>query len=84
MRTRIAELEEKLSHASTTASVYSTATSSPAPTHPVHINTSFVGTFDVLQDSRAFGHDHAISRGVAHKNRVFGQSHWMNGFVVVS
>jgi hypothetical protein len=24
----------------------------------------------------------AVSRGVAHKNRVFGQSHWMNGYVI--
>jgi hypothetical protein len=24
----------------------------------------------------------AISRGIAHKNRVFGQSHWMNGFLM--
>jgi hypothetical protein len=34
----------------------------------------------VLQDSRNFGHAPAISRAISHKNRVFGQSHWMNGF----
>lgn len=84
MKSRIVELEEKLSQVtSNAASVYSVTASSPALTHNVQTITSFAGTIDVLQDSRAFGRTHPISRSVAHKNRVFGQSHWMNGFIVV-
>jgi len=84
MRARIAELEDKLSRAtSTTGSVYSPSTSTPASTHAVHTVSSFACTVDVLQDTRMPG-GAEISRGIAHKNRVFGQSHWMNGFVMVS
>lgn len=36
----------------------------------------------MLQDNNELFLGHAIARGVAHKNRFFGQSHWMNGFVV--
>jgi len=79
MRTRIAELEDKLSRAtSTTGSVCS-----PSSTHAVHTVSSFACTVDVLQDTR-MPDGAEISRGMAHKNRVFGQSHWMNGFVMVS
>jgi hypothetical protein len=53
---------------------------SPAVPNSVHIITSLSGPIDVLQDSHRPGH--AISRGISHKNRIFGQSHWMNGFVV--
>jgi hypothetical protein len=53
---------------------------SPAPASSVHITTSLSGPIDVMQDNRKLGHP--IARGIAHKNRVFGQSHWMNGFVV--
>ncbi|KAF2829552.1 hypothetical protein CC86DRAFT_318946 [Ophiobolus disseminans] len=73
MRKRILELEHQLSNAHTPI---------PAPTHPVHVTSSLSASIDILQDSRAFGHVHAIARGISHKNRVFGQSHWMNGFVV--
>ncbi|KAF1938229.1 hypothetical protein EJ02DRAFT_469100 [Clathrospora elynae] len=83
MKARIAELEDKLSQAaSTISSVYSATASTSALTHNVETFTSFADTIDVLQDSRAFGRANAISRGIAHKNRVFGQSHWMNGFVI--
>jgi hypothetical protein len=75
LRARVAELENHLSH---TAS--STTAPSPAPT--VHITTSLSGPIDVIQDSRTLGQRHPIARGISHKNRVFGQSHWMNGFVV--
>lgn len=82
MRARIAELEDKLSRAGSTASsVFSPPASTPASTHTVHTVSSFACTVDVLQDTRMPG-GAAISRGIAHKNRVFGQSHWMNGFVM--
>jgi hypothetical protein len=44
--------------------------------------TSLGGAIDVLEDNRTFGRTHAVSRAIAHKNRVFGQSHWMNGFMI--
>jgi hypothetical protein len=84
MKARIAELEEKLSRtASTASSVYSTSASTPAPsaTQPVQFITSFAGNIDVLQETRVPGSG-SISRSVAHKNRLFGQTHWMNGFVM--
>ena len=82
MRARIAELEDKLSRTgSTTSSVFSPSASTPTSTHTVHTVSSFACTVDVIQDTRMPG-GAAISRGIAHKNRVFGQSHWMNGFVM--
>jgi hypothetical protein len=58
------------------------AVSSPTPKNPVRITSSLAGAVDVLQDVNAFDPRHPIARGIAYKNRVFGQSHWMNGFVV--
>ncbi|CAE7199383.1 Fungal trans domain containing protein [Pyrenophora teres f. teres] len=82
MRGLIAELEDKLSRAtSTSSSVYTPSAPTPAATHAVHTVSSFACTVDVLQDTRIPG-GADISRGIAHKNRVFGQSHWMNGFVM--
>jgi hypothetical protein len=88
MRARIAELEEKLSQvSSTTGSVYSAAAATPvsdtvaSSTHPVQFITSFAGNIDVLQETRIPGRA-PISRSIAHKNRLFGQTHWMNGFVM--
>jgi hypothetical protein len=46
----------------------------------VHVTSGLAGPIDVLQDNRI--RDYPIARSIAHKNRVFGQSHWMNGFVV--
>lgn len=84
MRTRITELEDKLSRASsvTTNSPFSDAASTPASTHSVRTFSCLATTVDVLEDTRS-PNGASISRSVAHKNRVFGQSHWMNGFVMV-
>lgn len=83
MKARIAELEEKLSHAGSSMAPfpYQAKVSRPT-TYPVQTVTSFAGTIDVLQDSQSIEHSQVISRSIAHKNRVFGQSHWMNGFVI--
>ncbi|KAG9193085.1 hypothetical protein G6011_03120 [Alternaria panax] len=82
MRARIAELEDQLSRAGSSASsAFSPSASTPVSTHTVHTVSSFACIVDVLQDTRTPG-GVAISRGIAHKNRVFGQSHWMNGFVM--
>lgn len=83
MRTRITELEDKLSRAiSVTSSPFSDAASTPASTHSVRTVSCLATTVDFLEDTRA-PNGTSISRSVAHKNRVFGQSHWMNGFVMV-
>ncbi|KAL6165850.1 hypothetical protein ACJQWK_09066 [Exserohilum turcicum] len=82
LRNRITELEDKLSQASGAASsVYSPAASTPVSTRSVQTISSFACTLDVLEDARTPS-GVAISRSVAHKNRVFGQSHWMNGIVM--
>ncbi|EMD69885.1 hypothetical protein COCSADRAFT_341949 [Bipolaris sorokiniana ND90Pr] len=82
MRTRITELEDKLSRAiSVTSSPFSDAASTPASTHSVRTVSCLATTVDFLEDTRA-PNGTSISRSVAHKNRVFGQSHWMNGFVM--
>jgi hypothetical protein len=86
MRSRLMELEEQLSRTTgslphtVSAPASSIAAPSPAPTNTMHITSGLAGPIDVLQDSRS--HNYPIARGIAHKNRVFGQSHWMNGFVV--
>jgi hypothetical protein len=83
MRTRITELEDKLSRASSVSnSPFSDAASTPASTHSVRTVSCLATTVDVLEDTRS-SNGASISRSVAHKNRVFGQSHWMNGFVMV-
>lgn len=84
MRTRITELEDKLSRASSsvTHSPFSDSASTPASTHSVRTVSYLATTVDVLEDTRS-PNGISISRGVAHKNRVFGQSHWMNGFIMV-
>ncbi|KAH7394989.1 hypothetical protein DE146DRAFT_678794 [Phaeosphaeria sp. MPI-PUGE-AT-0046c] len=86
MKRKIAELEHQLSRTTTSASNTATTPSiiapSPAPTNFIHISSGIAGPVSVLGESRAFGNVHSIARGIAHKNRVFGQSHWMNGFVV--
>ncbi|EMD86155.1 hypothetical protein COCC4DRAFT_59578 [Bipolaris maydis ATCC 48331] len=83
MRTRITELEDKLSRASSsvTHSPFSDSASTPASTHSVRTVSYLATTVDVLEDTRS-PNGISISRGVAHKNRVFGQSHWMNGFIM--
>lgn len=86
MRRKIADLETQLSRTTTstngTATTPSMAAPSPAPTNFIHISSGLAGPVSVLGETRAFASAHSIARGVAHKNRVFGQSHWMNGFVV--
>jgi hypothetical protein len=79
MRSKVAELEQQLDQSrNATPSV-----TTPAPTTSFHVTSGLAGAIDVLHDSRTFGHAYPISRGISHKNRVFGQSHWMNGFVVL-
>lgn len=82
LRARINELEDKLSRATSTASSASPTAAPPTSTQTVQTVSTIACTVDVLEDIRIPG-GATISRGVAHKNRVFGQSHWMNGFIIV-
>lgn len=81
LRARINELEDKLSRATSTASSASPTAATPTSTHTVQTISTIACTVNVLEDSRMPG-GATISRGVAHKNRVFGQTHWMNGFIM--
>lgn len=86
MRIRIQELEEQLSQVSTPASsVPSLASNSIEPVllqNKDQVTSTLGGTFDVVQESRLFGQAQAVVRSVAHKNRVFGQSHWISSFTL--
>lgn len=83
MRARISELEDRLARVdSSVGSPYSTTTSTSVSKSSVRTVSCFASTVNVLQEIRTPG-GAAISRGIAHKNRLFGQSHWMNTFVIV-
>jgi hypothetical protein len=74
LKSQIRKLEEQLSNAT------SGHTQTPAST----LNSSVGGTFYIHYESPATGQPHAIARSVTHKRRLFGQSHWINGLVLVS
>ena len=82
MKNRIKELEEQLGRLSS---------GFPAQSHPrtaissiLTDNSYITGAFHVHQEARFPGDASVISRGVTHKARLFGQSHWINGITVVS
>jgi len=83
MKNKITDLEEQLARTSSFRhSIVPSIAPSPAPTTSLHVTSGLSGPIDVLQDTRNLGSAYTIPRGISHKNRVFGQSHWMNGFVV--
>lgn len=85
MKLRIQELEEQLSQVSTPASSYSASSRSMEGVPPQitdKVKSTLGGTFDIVQESRLFGQAQAVVRSVAHKNRVFGQSHWISSFTL--
>lgn len=86
MRLRIQELEEQLARSSTPPSSVPSVSSKSLDSSTSHdvdqIKSSLGGTFDVVQESRLFGQAQAVVRCVAHKNRVFGQSHWISSFTL--
>ena len=86
MKMRIKELEEQLSQGGTPASSSSSvisrsSVSLPSPSSE-QLKSSLGGTFYVFQENRLFNQAQAVVRSVAHKNRVFGQSHWISSFVL--
>ncbi|KAI2611671.1 putative C6 transcription factor [Hypoxylon fragiforme] len=83
LKRRIRCLEEQLSsHAAASQSSSTTRTSalwkcSPTSNNIETISSRISGTFYIHHEGRQ---SPAISRSVTHKNRIFGQSHWVNGF----
>ncbi|OJD20886.1 hypothetical protein ACJ73_07775, partial [Blastomyces percursus] len=80
LKNRVRQLEERLFQvtAKPAASPGSTSTST------LNIETtssSLAGTFSVHHESRPSGETPVINRGLVHKTRLFGQSHWGNGAV---
>lgn len=96
MQQRIRELESKLAKASIkeTPVQRPPVELAPALLDPfqtqketmVTTSTKLGGTFHVHNESSecGIGRDGGIPRSVTHKTRVFGQSHWINGIVLVS
>jgi hypothetical protein len=86
LKARIRELESQLSIAASKSSgtpLLTTKPTLPIPSRSIEsVTLGFGGHFDVLQDSSAFGQTQSVVRNVAHKNRVFGQSHWISSFVL--
>jgi hypothetical protein len=86
LKARIQELESQLSIAAckTTGTPSLTPKSAlPIPNHSIEsVATGLGGDFDVLQQSPVFGQARSVVRNVAHKNRVFGQSHWISSFTL--
>lgn len=83
LKNRVRLLEEHLSQAAAKAAASPNSTSTPA----LNIETtssSLAGTFSVRRESHAPGGTPTINRGIFHKSRLFGQSHWANGMVQVS
>ncbi|RDL38255.1 Uncharacterized protein BP5553_02595 [Venustampulla echinocandica] len=80
MKSRIKHLEEQLSK--TTLEPIQ----SPVSTTNTTIETStsdMGGTFSIHRESRLLGQPPTITRSVTHKKRMFGQSHWFNGVVLI-
>lgn len=96
MQQRIRDLETKLAGASIkqTPVQQPPVELAPALSDPFRIqkentlttSTRVGGTFHVHNESSecGTGRDGGIPRSVTHKTRVFGQSHWINGIVLVS
>jgi Fungal Zn(2)-Cys(6) binuclear cluster domain len=82
IRSKIKTLEGQLSNATSAPS------QSPHPSLSANAeaNTSrIIETSQVQQESRLFGQlPQTISRSVVHKTRLFGQSHWLTGAMLVS
>jgi len=78
LQIRIKHLEEQLSKAT-----QSTTPPKSTSRQGTAINATYLSNIQHRHESRLFGSTHIISRGVMHKNRLYGQSHWGNGIVHV-
>ncbi|KAF3019294.1 hypothetical protein E8E14_008063 [Neopestalotiopsis sp. 37M] len=69
LKNRVRQLEGQLSQTSLASTTQRSGT--PVPVNIETSTTSLAGTFHIHRD-------HAVVRGVTHKSRQFGQSHWVN------
>lgn len=82
LRSRIRQLEDELPK--TTIHSPQTPALTPSSTMSIETTTSrLAGTFHIHR-STLFGQAYVFSRGIMHKTRMFGQSHWINGIALVS
>ena len=86
LKSRIRQLEVQLSEKTQKSNLSSSPNSNPnVETITSRVASSHItGTFHVLNQSHLPGQGQTITRGVAHKTRLFGQSHWVNGIALVS
>lgn len=82
LRRRIKELEEELSKVKLTRPSNPEVSTSPTSA----LESSLAGTFITHRDGQRSGHPTASASrtvNVFHKSRLFGQSHWLNGVVLL-
>lgn len=81
LKSEIRQLKEQLSK----QTLKPAQGSSGAPEFQIETRSSRMGgTFHIHGDNRLRGQPQLIPRNLTHKTRLFGQSHWMNPFVLVS
>ncbi|KAF2260502.1 putative C6 transcription factor [Lojkania enalia] len=83
MRNRISQLEDQLSKLTTkTTTIPHTMAQTSSSSSSFEIHESRIGSdFFFHHESRLLGEAALISRGVTHKKRLFGQSHWVNSVI---
>lgn len=81
LRSRIRQLEDQLSrgHPGSSQSMVSTPASNIETT-----SSRIGGTFHFYSENRIFGRALPITRGISHKTRLFGQSHFIYTMTLVS
>ncbi|KAK0621637.1 hypothetical protein B0T17DRAFT_591484 [Bombardia bombarda] len=80
MKSRIRQLEEKLSKTTPNSMFFSSA---PSSSSDVEITASrLFGAFHFHRDSSS-SQPQPITRSVTHKTRFYGQSHWINGVALL-
>lgn len=83
LRLRIRQLEEQLSKKTSAEHHHSPA--STTTSNIQKLSSGLGGTFHVHCESSSSGQPQNIARSVAHKTRLFGQSHWaVNAILLVS
>lgn len=81
LRSRIRQLEDQLSRGRSGSSQSMVST----PTSNIETTSSRIGgTFHFYSESHIFGRALPITRGISHKTRLFGQSHFVYTMTLVS
>ncbi|KAF4969301.1 hypothetical protein FSARC_3456 [Fusarium sarcochroum] len=77
LKSRVRQLEDQLSRSTTGSHSMGSTPSS------IDASSQLGGTFRVYCQSRLFGGALPIPRAIAHKTRMFGQSHFINSFMLI-